>query len=306
MEPSPRRWRVLVLLWVAYIVVFLNRLGVGPLGTFFKADLHLTSAQVGLVMSAAALGFLLSQIPVGWFADRTGARGAIIAGELIAAASMIAVFFAPTYAWLLVLVFGTGTGCGFLAPSTAQAVMHWFPPKERATVMGVKQTAVNLGGIVGALTLPTIAQAFGWRAGFALLGLTAVVAAVLSIAWYPRADGPSSSHSAPAPVAAVPLREVLANREIWCVAMGAFFLNWIEIAMIGHFVLYATTRLALTAVAAGGVLAVAEVAGAVARPPPSKRSLTMPLTGRATAPATSATASTPPAATAVRARRVVA
>jgi MFS family permease len=256
---------VLAILWVAYIVVFLNRLGVGPLGAFFKEDLHLTSAQVGFVMSSAALGFLLTQIPVGWLADRTGARWAIIAGELIAAASMIAVFFAPTYSWLLVLVFGTGAGCGFLAPSTAQAVMQWFPQSERATVMGVKQTAVNLGGIVGALTLPTIAQVLGWRAGFAIIGHTAVLAALLSIAWYPRSDEPSL-RSAPARAAAVPLREVLRNRQIWCVAMGAFFLNWVEIAMIGHFVLYATKELALPVVAAGGLLAVAEVAGAVARP----------------------------------------
>jgi len=131
--------------------------------------------------------------------------------------------------------------------------------------MGVKQTAVNLGGIIGALTLPTVAQGFGWRAGFLLLGLTAVIAALLSMAWYPHTDEPSL-RSAPALAPAVPLREVLGNRQIWCVAMGAFFLNWVEIAMIGHFVLYATKALALPVVAAGGLLAVAEVAGAVARP----------------------------------------
>lgn len=262
--PSRERWVVLAILWIAYIVVFLNRLGVGPLGAFFKSDLELTSVQVGLVTSAAALGFLLMQIPIGWVADRTGARWPIIIGEMIAGVSMIAVFFAPTYTWLLVLVFATGAGCGFLAPSTAQAVMLWFPQRERATVMGAKQTAVNLGGIIGALTLPAVAKALGWRAGFAILGLVAIVAGILSIVLYPRSS-PASLGARESPVA-VPLREVLENRQIWFVAMGAFFLNWVEMAMIGHFILYAARDLLMSMVAAGGLLAVAEVAGAVARP----------------------------------------
>jgi sugar phosphate permease len=265
---SPYRWVVLGILWIAYIVVFLNRLGVGPLGAFFKEDLGITSAQVGLVMSAAALGFLLTQIPIGWVADRTGARWPIIIGELIAGTSMAAVFLAPSYSSLLAFVFVTGAGCGFLAPSTTQAVILWFPRRERATVMGVKQTAVNLGGIIGAAVLPAVALAMGWRAGFLLLGLTAIAAGILTLLLYPRAPRRSRPGGGPAdPLeGVVPLRRILENREIWLVAMGAFFLNWAEMAMIGHFLIYATKVLLLPVVAAGGLLAVAEAAGAIARP----------------------------------------
>jgi MFS transporter, ACS family, aldohexuronate transporter len=264
---SPFRWVVLAVLWVAYIVVFLNRLGVGPLGAFFKDDLRISSAQVGLVMSAAALGFLLTQIPIGWVADRIGARWPMVIGELIAGAAMTAVYLTPSYPALLMCVFVTGAGCGFLAPSTTQAVILWFPRRERATVMGVKQTAVNLGGIIGAAVLPAVALSMGWRAGFLLLGLTAIAAAILTLLVYP--DAPRASRStgrAAGPVEVVPLLRILANRQIWLVAAGAFFLNWAEMAMIGHFVIYATKVLLLPVVAAGGLLAVAEAAGAVARP----------------------------------------
>lgn len=261
------RWVILGVLWTTYIVVFLNRLSVGPLGPFIKDEFRITSAQVGLVMSAASLGYLLTQIPIGWVADRIGARWPIVIGELIAAASMMALYFVPSYFWLMTLIFITGAGCGFLAPSTTQAVIIWFPSNERATVMGFKQTAVSLGGMVGAATLPAVALAMGWRYGFLFLGFTALAVGLMSLVLYreppPAPDRVAHPRSA---AQATPLVEILKNREIWLVAMGAFFLNWVEMAMIGHFVLYLTRSLLYPVVVAGGLLAAAEAAGAIARP----------------------------------------
>lgn len=164
------RWVILGVLWTAFIVVFLNRLSVGPLGPFLKQDLGITSAQVGLVISAAAFGIVVTMFPVGWVVDRIGARWLMVIGELIAGISMLALFFVPSYIWLLILMFVVGLGCGFLMPSTTQGVVVWFPPRERATVMGLKQTAVNIGGIISAATLPAVALALGWRYGFLFLG----------------------------------------------------------------------------------------------------------------------------------------
>lgn len=262
------RWVILGVLWITYIVVFLSRLSVGPLGPFFKEELKLTSAQVGLVLSAASLGYLLSQVPVGWLADRIGARLPIAIGEFIAGSSMIALFFAPSYTYLLSFIFVTGVGCGFLAPSTTQAVIIWFPKKERATVMGVKQTGVNLGGIIGAATLPLIALAFGWRYGFLLLGILAIVIGLLSLALYREPPMPITTQSSESAeqAAVIPLMEIVKNRQIWQVALSAFCLNWVEMAMISHFVIYLNKSLGFAVVAAGGLLAMAETAGAVARP----------------------------------------
>ncbi|NIN00109.1 MAG: MFS transporter, partial [candidate division Zixibacteria bacterium] len=75
------RWVILGVLWITYIVVFLNRLSVGPLAPFFKDDLGITSTQVGLVMSAASFGYMLSIFPIGWVVDRIGARWPIMMGE---------------------------------------------------------------------------------------------------------------------------------------------------------------------------------------------------------------------------------
>lgn len=264
----PYRWVILGVLWITYVVVFLNRLSVGPLAPFFKEELGITSAKVGFVLSAGAFGYLLTQLPVGWLADKIGSRWPIAIGEIIAGIAMSAQIFSKSYSSLLVLMFVTGLGCGFLAPSTTQAVILWFPKKERATVMGLKQTAVNVGGIIGAATLPSVALVLGWRFGFLMLGIISVMIGILSLILYrePPLSMPSNKNEVASKTAATPLLEILKNREIWFVAMAAFFLNWVEMAMIAHFVLFLTKSLLYSVVMAGGLLALAEVAGAVSRP----------------------------------------
>ncbi len=261
------RWVILGVLWITYIVVFLNRLSVGPLAPFFKDDLGITSTQVGLVMSAASSGYMLTMFPVGWLVDKIGARWPIVLGEMIAGTCMIALFFASSYAYLLVFMFITGMGCGFLLPSTTQGVVAWFPLRERATVMGLKQTAVNIGGIITAATLPAIALALGWRCGFLFLGLLAIAIGITALLLYrePPETLPGSAGSA-IDDAAVPLIQILKSREIWLLALCGFCLTWVEMAIIAHFVLYLTEVLLFGVVAAGGLLAMTEAAGAAARP----------------------------------------
>jgi ACS family hexuronate transporter-like MFS transporter len=261
------RWVILGVLWVTYIVVFLNRLSVGPLAPFFKDDLGITSTRVGLVMSAAAFGYMLSMLPIGWVVDKIGARWPLVAGEVIAGMCMIGLFFVTSYTALLTLMFITGLGCGFLLPATSQGVIVWFPLRERATVMGLKQTAVNIGGIITAATLPSIALALGWRYGFLFLGILAIGIAVVALALY-RDPGSSSNRSVGSAAAddVASLLEILKSREIWLLACCGFCMTWIEMALIAHLVLYLTEVLLFGVVAAGGLLAMTEVAGAVARP----------------------------------------
>jgi MFS transporter, ACS family, hexuronate transporter len=215
-------------------------------------------------LSASGLGYAISQIPTGVVVDAVGARGPIGIGALVAGVSMLGIFFAPSYTTLLGLMFVTGIGCGCLAPSTTQAVVVWFPQRERATVMGLKMTAVNIGGMISAATLPTIAARFGWRYGFLCLGLVALSVGVVSVALYREPPGGRSSASGRSDDG-VRLIEILQNRNVWLVGMGGLCLNWIELAMIGHVVLYLRS-LQYNVVTAGALLAGIEGAGALARP----------------------------------------
>ena len=146
--PSFRyRWVILGVCWLAYIVAFMQRLSIGPLAPFLKEGLNLTNTQVGLFMSAAASGYGVASLPAGWLVDRIGVRWLLLIGEVIGGIFLASMFTVTTFTGGLIFMALAGMGMGCLMPSTTKAVLIWFPVKERATAMGVKQTAVNVGGL---------------------------------------------------------------------------------------------------------------------------------------------------------------
>ena len=254
------RWVILGICWLAYIVVFMHRLSVGPLGPFLKEDLGLTSTQVASFMSAAAFGYMCTIPIAGWLADWVGVRWMLGTGAVLGGIFIMLMFLAPSYTLGLVIMAVAGLGCGCLMPSTTKAILVWFPLKERASAMGFKQTAVNIGGIIAAASLPAIALALDWRYGFLIIGCIAIVIGIISFALYKEPAGevsPSTSES-DTPAASGAVRKALKSRDIWLLTAAGTFVAITEFAVIAHLALYLNEALLFTEIAAGGFLAMAD------------------------------------------------
>ncbi|MFC1935686.1 MFS transporter [Chloroflexota bacterium] len=268
------RLMIIGVLWTAYVVIYLQRLSIGPLAPFLKEDMGITSTQVGSLMSATSFGYLLVIVPAGWAADRIGVRWLLVIGELVGGILIVGMFFSPSYWRALTIMTMVGFGSGCLMPATTKAVMTWFPMRERATAMGFKQTGVNVGGIITAMALPAVALALGWRFGFLFIAILAIAIGIFSFVMYkdpPMPAAPRSMHRAAHTDIARPamgqlLIELLTSRDIWLVAIAGFALVLVEFAVIAHLVLYLTEALLFPVVAAGVILAVTEAGGALGKP----------------------------------------
>jgi len=254
---------------MAYMVAFMQRLSIGPLAPFLKEDLNLTSTQTGLFMSAAAFGYMLTLIPAGWLVDKIGVRWLLLVGEVIAGIFIALMFTVTSYTQGLALMALAGMGLGCIMPSSTKGVLVWFPVNERATAMGVKQTAVNLGGIVTAATLPTVALAFGWHYGFLGIGFIAIIIGVISFVLY-KQPPEEVVVDAPEPVKNSArwssFLEIFKNRNIWLVIGASMCLMALEFAAIAYFVLYLKEALLFSVVTAGFFLAMLEAGGAFGKP----------------------------------------
>jgi sugar phosphate permease len=66
--------------------------------------------------------------------------------------------------------------------ASGRAIMAWFPASELGLALGVRQTAIPIGGALGAVLLPTLAADGGTRAAFLFLaGACAAGATVAAI-----------------------------------------------------------------------------------------------------------------------------
>ena len=305
--PAPARYRfvALAVVWCAYLVVFLSRLCVGPLSPFLKDSFHLSNAQIGGLTSATAVAYMPTLVLAGWLADRIGVRRALIVGTLITGVSVGAVALAPSYGIMLLLLACSGFGCGFIYPTAVKAIMLWFPDNERATAVGVNQSAVNISGMLGAAIMPTMALSLGWQSGFVLASIMAFAICGVAVVFYrePRPDeraaaaaggvqfaaaqsGAAQSEAAPAAFSeleqGLPLvtgnerldraavnpgfLTVLRSRDILLLGFAAMFLCMIEFSALAQLVLFLKGYWAYTAVAAGGLLAFCQGAGALGKP----------------------------------------
>jgi sugar phosphate permease len=136
--------------------------------------------------------------------------------------------------------------------------MAWFEPAERGFALGIRQTAVPLGGLIGALALPAAVAAGGIDAAFLLLGGLCLAGALVGAAFIRdrvRRDA-LDPHDVP---------WTLADRRLWLLCFGSGLYLVAQMAIFGFAVLFLVDERGFSNAAAAGVLAGVQAAGAVLR-----------------------------------------
>ncbi|CAN7676283.1 MFS transporter [Trinickia sp. LjRoot230] len=221
---ASHRWKVLGAGVAANASFSAAAAGIPTTAVWMRADYHLTNPQLGLVLGSMGLGLALSELPWGVATDRFGDRPVLLTGLAATAFALflMMVFAVPsghavpallllTAALAVVGLFG-----GSVNGSSGRAIMSWFGDDERGLAMSIRQTAVPLGGGMGALLLPWLASTHGFAAVYGALGIMCLVSAVLAW-WWLHSPGQTRVRSGAAPK---PQRDPLADWQIWRVAIG--------------------------------------------------------------------------------------
>ena len=270
---SPRhRWKVLaagVLANAAFSVAFS---GLPMTAVVMRSGYRLDTATLGLMLGLMGLGIALSELPWGVLTDRFGDRPVLVVGLTGTTLALVAMacWAAPTAGqvpplgrlacWLVAV----GLLGGSVNGASGRAVMRWFGEGERGLAMSIRQTAVPLGGGVGALLLPAIALHAGFAALYAFLAAACALATLLAAAWVrdpapaPRVT-PAPARAGTAARRATPLRDarvwrIVAGIGILCapqfavLSFGSVFLH-----DVGHVGLVATSA-AMVAVQVGAMV----------------------------------------------------
>ncbi|MGH3039019.1 MAG: MFS transporter, partial [Gaiellaceae bacterium] len=158
---SSYRWTILALGTVAqasYSAVFL---GIPVMAPQFRDEYGLSLTQTGVVLAAFSIGSVFTLLPWGLLADRVGERGVLATGLAVASVALVLAAFAPGYSSLVLLFAAAGGAGASVNAASGRAVMGWFTPAQRGLALGIRQTALPLGGAAAAVALPPIAAAGG-------------------------------------------------------------------------------------------------------------------------------------------------
>ena len=72
--PSWKRWLLLSLISLAFVVNFIDRQILSLVAPLLRAELHLSNSEYGVIVFAFLLGMASFQIPNGLLMDQFGAR----------------------------------------------------------------------------------------------------------------------------------------------------------------------------------------------------------------------------------------
>ena len=194
-----------------------------------RSEFSLSLGQVGIVLGAEWIGLIVALLPWGLAVDRFGERWTLAAGMLGCAAFLVAAAFADSFATFVVLIALAGGAGASVQSGSGRAIMNWFGSEERGLALGIRQTAVPVGGVIGALVLPAVVSSGGLEAAFLTLAGLALAGAVIGGAFLRERV---REHV----VEAVPW--TLRDRTLWLVSWGSGLYLVAQVAVLGFLVLY--------------------------------------------------------------------
>jgi MFS family permease len=183
----PDKRPVVAMLAMGMLLMFAN-MSIEPIITVYVAQITPNAAHVtvvaGMVMSAAALGSILSASWLGKLADRTG-HWTVIIGCLLVCSGLLVPQAFVTAGWQLVLLrFLMGLSLGGLLPCVATVIRHNVPERNAGTILGYSTSSQYVGQVTGPLVGGFIGGHFGMRAVF--LGTSVLMAAGAAYGWVSR------------------------------------------------------------------------------------------------------------------------
>ncbi|MEG0001916.1 MFS transporter [Comamonas sp.] len=224
--PPRHRWKVLAAGVAANAAFSVAFSGIPMTAVLMRAGYQLDNATLGLVLGLMGLGIAVSELPWGMLTDRWGDRPVLLTGLGGTALALLAMALwaapsarqVPGLGMLASGLLLVGLLGGSVNGASGRAVMTWFDASERGLAMSLRQTAVPLGGAIGALALPFVALHWGFAALYCLLAALCALGALLAWAWVhePAASAPRAGACAQAASQGGPLRDA----RVWRIVLG--------------------------------------------------------------------------------------
>ena len=176
--------RALHLTWFAFFLTFMVWFNHAPLMASIKETFDLSTQQVKALLILNVALTIPARIVIGMLVDKYGPR--LVFSLLLFSSSLICFLFAfaDSYTMLAATRFALGfVGAGFVIG--IRMIGEWFPARQVGVAEGIYGGWGNFGSAAAALTLPTLALAYGGEDGWRYaVATTGAIALLYSLVYY--------------------------------------------------------------------------------------------------------------------------
>jgi MFS family permease len=161
-RPSGVRFGVLALVALAATNAYMTR-SLGAANTTIGREMEISDTEMGTVLGAFNLGYLLCQIPGGLAASFWGVRRTLALSAAVWSVCTIWASFSRNPAELSAARMALGVAQAAMVPCIAKVVADWFPIGRRGVTSAVIAAAMQLGSIAASALTAILLEPLGWR-----------------------------------------------------------------------------------------------------------------------------------------------
>ncbi|WP_281165146.1 MFS transporter [Liquorilactobacillus sicerae] len=166
---------VFTLLYVAFIICFIDRSAVNIALSYIGNDFNLNATELGFVSSAFFFSYSLMQIPGGWLADKFGSKVTVVTAILMWSIFTMMTGFAWSLASLLIIRVLFGIGEGAYPSASLKQISEEFSYKTRSEATSAIISSNYAGAAIAPVIIAPIIATLGWRSAFHLMGILGLV-----------------------------------------------------------------------------------------------------------------------------------
>ncbi len=222
---SGAEWRVLLLLVISGFLNYFDRSNLSAGATDIQRELHLSSYQLGVLLSAFFRTYAAFQLfaIAGWLVDRFNVCWILAAGFFLWSAATALTGLAQTFTMVFTLRLMLGMGESIAYPAYSRILANNFPEHHRGFANAIIDAGTKLGPAMGTLLGGLLMAVYGWRAFFIALGFASLLWLVPWLIWMPRGTGVASLQD---PAGIPSCWAILKQRSAWFSALGLFCTNY--------------------------------------------------------------------------------
>ncbi|TWR30970.1 MFS transporter [Mucilaginibacter pallidiroseus] len=178
------RWAVVVLLFFATTINYLDRQVIGFLKPTLEKEFDWTETDYSHIVMAFSAAYAFGLLVFGGVIDKIGTKlGYTISLIVWSLAAMLHALVKSTFGFGAVrAALGLGEAGNF--PAAVKVVAEWFPKKERALATGIFNSGANIGAVLAPAMVPWILGIYGWQMAFIITGAVGFVWLVFWIIYY--------------------------------------------------------------------------------------------------------------------------
>ena len=164
------RWVVVVLIFFATTINYLDRQLIGLLKPILEKEFTWTETDVAKIVMAFTAAYAVGLLISGRIIDKIGSKLGYAIAIVIWSIAGIFHAFTRGVSGFAAARRGLGLGEAGNFPAAMKTVAEWFPQKERALATGIFNAGTSIGVVLSLFIVPIILKYAGWQEVFWITG----------------------------------------------------------------------------------------------------------------------------------------